>query len=186
MSIGQKVGYIRVSSKEQNTIRQLDGIQLDKVFTDTTSGKNTDRPELQRMMEFVRDGDTVIVHSLDRFARNLVDLKTMVNLLVDKGVTIEFKKEKLTFSKDNDDKSMSTLFLSVLGAFAEFERELIRERQREGIEHAKKLGKYKGRKVCLTDEQIVEIKNMVKERYKITDIAKKYKVSRATIYKYVQ
>ncbi len=185
MSIGQKVGYIRVSSEEQNTIRQLDGIQLDKVFTDTTSGKNTDRPELQRMLEFLRDGDTLFVHSLDRFARNLIDLKTMVNLLVDKGVTIEFKKENISFSKDNNN-SMSTLFLSVLGAFAEFERELIRERQREGIEHAKKLGKYKGRKVCLTDEQIVEIKNMVKERYKITDIAKKYKVSRATIYKYVQ
>ena len=147
----KRVGYIRVSTLDQNTERQLDGQELDKVFTDKASGKDTKRPQLQAALDYLREGDSLVVHSMDRLARNLDDLRRIVLGLTSKGVLVEFVKERLTFT--GEDSAMSQLLLSVMGAFAEFERSLIRERQREGIALAKKAGVYKGRKPSLTDEQ---------------------------------
>ena len=127
----KRIGYVRVSSFDQNPERQLEQIQVDKVFTDKASGKDTRRPELERLLAFVREGDTVVVHSMDRLARNLDDLRRLVQGLTQRGVRIEFLKEHLTFT--GEDSPMANLMLSVMGAFAEFERALIRERQREGI-----------------------------------------------------
>ncbi len=148
--MGQRVGYRRVSTVDQNTDRQLDGVELDKVFTDKASGKDANRPELARALEYVRDGDTLVIHSMDRLARNLEDLLRLVRELTGRGVKVEFVKENLTFA--GDDSAMSTLLLSMLGAVAAFERSMILERQREGIALAKAAGKYKGRKAALTDE----------------------------------
>jgi DNA invertase Pin-like site-specific DNA recombinase len=120
------------------------------VFTDRASGKDTARPELDALIGFVREGDTVRVHSMDRLARNLEDLRRIVRTLTTKGVRVEFRKEALTFT--GEDSPMATLMLSVMGAFAEFERALILERQREGIAAAKARGAYKGRKHALTPD----------------------------------
>ncbi len=134
---GQRIGYVRVSSFDQNPERQLEGVQVARVFTDKASGKDTQRPELERLLAFVREGDTVVVHSMDRLARNLDDLRRIVQGLTQRGVRMEFVKEGLKFT--GEDSPMANLMLSVMGAFAEFERALIRERQREGIGHCCKV-----------------------------------------------
>lgn len=177
---GQQVGYIRVSSVDQNTDRQLDGIALDKVFTDHVSGKNTDRPELRACLEYVREGDTLNIHSMDRLARNLEDLMRTVREQTDRGVMVRFVKENLTFT--GDDSPMSRLLLSMLGAVAEFERSMIRERQREGIEIAKSKGVYKGRKPALTDEQTAVVLERLASGESPVDLAREFGVSRATVY----
>jgi DNA invertase Pin-like site-specific DNA recombinase len=177
------VGYIRVSTLDQNTERQLDGLKLDKVYTDKASGKDTKRPQLKAALEYLRDGDKLIVHSLDRLARNLVDLKNVVSELTARDVTIEFVKERLVFT--NEDNAMSNLLLSVMGAFAEFERSLIRERQREGIALAKKAGVYKGRKPSLTPERVNELRKRVKAGEKKAALAREFKISRETLYTYL-
>ena len=133
---GQRIGYVRVSSFDQNPERQLEGVSLNKVFTDKASGKDTKRPELEALLAFAREGDTIVVHSMDRLARNLDDLRRLVQMLTKRGIRIEFVKEGLHFT--GEDSPMANLLLSVMGAFAEFERALIRERQREGIALAKK------------------------------------------------
>ena len=181
---GQKIGYVRVSTIEQNTIRQLDGLNLDKVFTDRCSGKDTNRPALTQLIEFVREGDTIYVHSMDRLARNLFDLQKLVHFFNNKKIKVQFIKENMTFSSDTD-SPMANLTLAMLGAFAEFERALIHERQKEGIAIARQSNTYKGRKPIFTNEQQAEIKQMVADRYKVTEIAKKFNVSRATIYNYL-
>jgi DNA invertase Pin-like site-specific DNA recombinase len=135
--VGQRIGYQRVSTVDQNTARQLDGVELDKVFTDRASGRDIKRPELARALDYVRDGDTLVVHSMDRLARNLEDLRRMVRELTSSGVKVEFVKESLTFA--GDDSPMNTLLLSMLGAVAEFERSMILERQREGSRWRKRL-----------------------------------------------
>ena len=142
------VGYKRVSSLLQNTSRQLVGINnIDRIFEDKASGKNIDdRTQLKQMIAFVRDGDTIIVHSMDRLARNLTDLLTLVKQITNKGVTIQFIKENLTFSNSAQHSSINKLLLAIIGSIAEFERELILERQKEGIAQAKLRGVYKGRK----------------------------------------
>ena len=147
-----KVGYIRVSSVDQNTERQLDGIALDKVFTDKESGATTDRPQLQAMLEYVREGDTIYVHSIDRLARSLVDLLKLVEDLIKRGVHICFDKEKLEFT--GVDNPTQHLMLSMMGAVAQFERAMIKERQREGIAKAKQKGVYKGRTKTVDDAAI--------------------------------
>jgi DNA invertase Pin-like site-specific DNA recombinase len=177
---GKRIGYIRVSTVGQNTDRQLDGIDLDKKFTDKVSGKDTNRPQLQAALEYLRDGDVLCVHSMDRLARNLDDLRKIVLGLTARGVVVEFLKEHLTFTSDGD--AMAQLLLSVMGAFAEFERALIKERQREGIELAKKRGVYKGRKPSLTSVQVSEIRKRVKAGEKKSALAAEYKVSRQTLY----
>ncbi|MGX9512424.1 recombinase family protein, partial [Pseudomonas aeruginosa] len=123
---GQRIGYVRVSSYDQNPERQLEQVEIGKLFTDKASGKDTQRPQLEAMLGFVREGDTVVVHSMDRLARNLDDLRRLVQKLTKRGVRIEFLKEGLVFT--GEDSPMANLMLSVMGAFAEFERALIRER----------------------------------------------------------
>ncbi len=179
---GKKIGYIRVSSIDQNPDRQLEDIILNKKFIDKASGKDTARPELQAMLDYVRDGDTVIVHSMDRLARNLDDLRQLVMKLTSQEVSVQFIKEGLTFT--GEDSAMSKLLLSVMGAFAEFERSLIKERQMEGIALAKKRGVYKGRKRALSEEQVIEIKERVERGEKKTDIARDLGISRETLYQY--
>lgn len=154
--VGQRIGYVRVSTVEQNAVPQLDGLVLDRTFTDRASGLDANRPELQSLIGFAREGDIVIVHSMDRLARNLDDLRRIVQELNGSGVKIEFIKEQLTFS--GEDSPMATLLLSVMGAFAEFERALVRERQREGVALAKERGVFKGRRSSLTDDQRAELR----------------------------
>ena len=174
------VGYRRVSSLDQNSERQLEGVKLDKVFTDKASGKDTKRPQLQAALEYLREGDLFVIHSMDRLARNLDDLRRIVLDLTKKGVHVQFVKENLTFT--GEDSPMATLLLSLLGAVAEFERSMIRERQREGIELAKKKGVYKGRKPSLTTVQVAEIRKRVKAGEKKTALAAEYRISRQTLY----
>ena len=181
---GKKIGYIRVSSLDQNHERQLEGIKLDKCFTDKASGKDISRPQLKEMLNYVRDGDIIIAHSMDRLARNLDDLRKLVQQLTSQKIKIEFIKEKLSFT--GEDTPMSNLLLSVMGAFAEFERSLIKERQREGIAIAKKKGLYKGRKPCLSQEQATQLKQRVASGEKKTIIAKDFSISRETLYKYIK
>ena len=147
-----KVGYIRVSSVDQNTERQLDGIALDKVFTDKESGATTARPQLQAMLEYVREGDCIIVHSIDRLARSLSDLLKLVEDLTKRGIHIRFNKEQLEFT--GEDNPTQHLMLSMMGAVAQFERAMIKERQREGIAKAKQKGVYKGRTKTVDDAAI--------------------------------
>jgi DNA invertase Pin-like site-specific DNA recombinase len=180
--MGERVGYQRVSTVDQNTNRQLDGIAVAKTFTDKASGKDANRPELARALEYLREGDTLVVHSMDRLARNLEDLRRIVRELTGRGVKVEFVKESLTFA--GDDSPMNTLLLSMLGAVAEFERSMILERQREGIAIAKAAGKYKGRKASLTDKQVHELRTRLAGRESVTALAKAFKVSRQTVYNY--
>lgn len=181
---GQKIGYVRVSTAEQNTERQLDGLELHRVFTDKVSGKSLDRPQLQEMLRFVREGDHLFVHSMDRLARNLIDLRQMVNDLTARGVKITFVKENLVFN--GDDAAMSVLLLSVMGAVAEFERAILRERQAEGIRIAKQKGLYKGRKASLTNEQIEDARQKIASGIPKAKVAREYKCSRETLYKYLR
>ena len=176
----KRVGYVRVSSIDQSTQRQLEGIQLDKVFTDKASGKDTARPQLQAALEYLREGDILLAHSMDRLARSVDDLRKIVLDLTKKGVHVQFIKENLTFT--GEDSPMSNLLLSLLGAVAEFERSMIRERQREGIALAKKAGVYKGRKPSLTSAQVSEIRKRVKAGEKKTGLAAEYGISRQTLY----
>ncbi|WP_182047594.1 recombinase family protein [Curtobacterium sp. ME26] len=176
---GQRVGYVRVSTLDQSTVRQLDGIALDRVFEDKASGKDVDRPQLEAMIGFVRDGDTVLVHSMDRLARNLEDLRRLVRRLTDKQVRVEFVKEQLTFT--GEDSAMANLLLNMMGAFAEFERELIRERQREGIALAKQRGVYRGRTRSLTPIQVADLREQAAAGVPKTVLAKEFGVSRETV-----
>ena len=181
--LGQRIGYIRVSTLYQNTDRQLEGMTLDQTFTEKVSAKDTHRPKLQEMIQFARKGDTIVIHSMDRLARNLDDLRSLVKTLTSKGVSVEFVKEHLTFN--TDDSPMANLLLSVMGAFAEFERSLIRERQREGVALAKNRGAYKGRKRELSSEQVITIRKNIAEGGKKSDIAKTLGISRETLYRYL-
>nr|ALZ45588.1 resolvase domain protein [uncultured bacterium] len=181
---GQRIGYVRVSSFDQNPERQLEHVEVGRVFTDKASGKDTQRPELDSLLAFVREGDTVVVHSMDRLARNLDDLRRLVQKLTKRGVRIEFVKESLTFT--GEDSPMANLMLSVMGAFAEFERALIRERQREGIALAKQRGAYRGRKKSLSGEQIAELKRRVTAGEQKAKLAREFGVSRETLYQYLK
>jgi DNA invertase Pin-like site-specific DNA recombinase len=181
---GQRIGYIRVSTFDQNPERQLEKIELDRTFTDKASGKDVHRPQLEQLMNFIRDGDTLVVHSMDRLARNLDDLRRIVSDLTDRGVSIEFVKENMTFN--GEDSPMAKLMLSVMGAFAEFERALLKERQREGITLAKQRGVYKGRKPSLSDSEIEEAKRRVDDGEKKAKVARDYGISRETLYKYLR
>lgn len=181
---GVRIGYVRVSSVDQHTDRQLDGIELARVFEDKVSGKNTDRPALAELLRFVREGDTVVVHSMDRLARNLDDLRQLVQSLTKRGVRVEFVKESLTFT--GDDAPMSMLLLSVMGAFAEFERALIRERQKEGIAVARAKGVYRKRANRLSGAAVAEIRQRAAGGEGVSAVAASMGVSRQTIYNYLR
>ena len=181
---GQRVGYVRVSSFDQNPDRQLEAVSVTRTYTDKASGKDTRRPEWDRLLVFVRDGDTVVVHSMDRLARNLDDLRRIVQDLTRRGVRVEFVKEGLTFT--GDDSPMANLMLSVMGAFAEFERALLWERQREGIALAKQRGAYRGRKRSLNLEQIDEVKRRIAAGEQKAQVARDMGISRETVYQYLR
>lgn len=182
---GKKIGYIRVSTTDQNPDRQLEGIELDKKFIDFASARSTDRPQFKAMMDYVRDGDIVIVHSMDRLARNLGDLRSIVKELVSQNVQVQFVKENLVFN--GLDNAMSTLMLSLMGAFAEFEYDFIRERQREGIEIAKRMGIYKGGKPTKLDKELKEkIKIGIEQGKPKTRIAKELGISCSSLYRYLE
>ncbi|WP_270484837.1 recombinase family protein [Gordonia jacobaea] len=195
---GQHIGYRRVSTVDQKTDRQLADTPVDKVFTDKASGKSTDgRPELARAIDYVRDGDTLVVHSMDRLARNIVDLHQIVDaltkggtLIIDGktlecggGVAVQFVKEGRTFT--GDDGSEAQLMLGILGSVAQFERAIIRERQREGIAIAKAAGKYKGGQPKLNDDQAAELRRRKAEGEQVADLAREFGVSRQTVYSYL-
>lgn len=185
---GQLIGYIRVSTSEQNPDRQVELLKqysLDEIFTDYASGKDTSRPQLQAALKYLRNGDSLFVVSMDRLARNLDDLRKMVKELTSRGVTLTFIKENLTFGETNS--PMSNLLLSVMGAFAEFERSLIRERQREGIQIAKAKGLYKGRKQALDNHQIEVLLQIDKENNQRNRsvLAKEFGITKPTLYKYI-
>ncbi len=179
---GQRIGYIRVSSFDQNPDRQLESVKLDRTFIDKASGKDTNRPELEKLLAYIREGDAMIVHSLDRLARNLDDLRRIVNSLTSRGVRVEFIKENLVFT--GEDSPMANLLLSVMGAFAEFERAIIRERQREGITLAKAKGAYRGRKRVLTEVQVADLKSRLAAGESKTKLAQEMCISRETLYQY--
>lgn len=184
MANGQNIGYIRVSSTGQNSSRQLDGIQVDKTFEDKASGKDTQRPALAECLEYLRSGDTLHIHSMDRMARNLDDLRRIVKALTGKGVAVKFHKEGLTFT--GEDSPMANLLLSTLGAVAEFERSLITERRQEGIELAKAKGDvYKGRKPALSEEVATELRRRAAAGEAKAGLAKEFNISRATLYSYL-
>lgn len=181
---GKMIGYVRVSSLDQNPERQLENLTLDKIFIDKASGKDTNRPQLEALFNYVREGDQIIVHSMDRLARNLDDLRQIVNRLTSQQISIRFIKENLIFT--GEDSPMATLLLSVMGAFAEFERSLIKERQREGIAIAKQKGLYKGRKPKLNKDKVALLKERVASGEKKNRIALEFKISRETLYQYLK
>ena len=188
---GKRIGYVRVSSADQNDARQLDGVTLDKIFTDKASGKDTNRPQLQAMLEFVREGDVIFVHSMDRLSRSLSDLQGVVEKLTAKGTTVTFVKESLTFEPpsigdDAHKTAYSTLMLQLLGAVGQFERALIKERQREGIAIAKANNLYKGRKPKLNKSGVEELQRMAANGVAKVEIAEKFGISRASVYAYLK
>jgi DNA invertase Pin-like site-specific DNA recombinase len=188
----KRIAYVRVSTVEQNEARQVDalaGQHIDRTFLDKLSGKDTNRPQLTAALEFMREGDCLVVHSFDRLARNMRDLQNLIAELNARKIAVEFLKENLTFT--GEDAPMSKLMLSILGGVAEFERSLIRERQREGITIAKQLGVYRGRKRSLTVDQVAELRrraaaidpaSLVGTQESRTALAKEFGVSRQTLY----
>lgn len=183
---GKTVGYIRVSTIAQHTERQLEGVLLDKVFTEYASGKDLNRPQLQAMLEYVREGDVLLVHSLDRLARNLVDLRRLVSDLTSRGVHVEFRKENMVF--DGQETAMGTLLLNLVGGFAEFERAMSRERQMEGVALAKKAGKYQGRKPAIRDSngKLDLIEKVYAEGAGVSEMARRVGTSRQTVYAWLK
>ena len=181
---GQRIGYVRVSSVDQNDARQLDGMTLDRTFTDKASGKDTDRPQLKALREFIREGDHLYVHSMDRLSRSLKDLQAVVEELTGRGVAVTFVKENMTFTGNDD--PMATLMLQLLGAVGQFERALIKERQREGIAIAKAGGVYKGRKPSLDADAAASLRDMAARGIPKTAIAATLGISRASVYEYLK
>lgn len=177
----QVVGYIRVSSQGQNTARQLIGVQVDRIFTDIMTGSIKARPQLDECLAYVRQGDTLIIDSIDRLARNLRDLQEILDTLIKKGVSIRFIKENLLFTGNSD--PISTLMLQMMGAFAEFERTMIKSRQKEGIDAAKKNGKHLGRPSVLTGKHKKQAKELKEQGLSIRKIAMVMNLARGSIYK---
>lgn len=185
-STGQRVAYKRVSSTDQSTARQLDGMTFDREFEDKASGGSTNRPALEAMLKHIRAGDTVVVHSIDRLARSMADLLALVQTITkEKGCALEFVKESLRFSGDKAN-AMDELMLSMLGAVAQFERSMIRERQAEGIAKAKEAGVYRGGKPKLTQEQVRTLRVRAQAGEPKAAIARDLGISRETLYQYLR
>ena len=187
MSENTKIGYARVSTEDQNLARQLeelDKLNLKKVFTDKSSGKDTNREGFQQMMDYVREGDELYVLSMDRLARSTLDLLAVTHTLKDKGVSVHFLKENVHIVPHGKESAMSDLLLAMLGAVAQFERSLIRERQAQGIALAKKRGAYKGRKPT-SPSIISKAQAMIDEGIPKSKIARRLGISRKTLYKYI-
>lgn len=175
------VGYRRVPSTSQSLDRQeLEG--CDKVFEEKITGAKRDRPELNRMLDYIRDGDEVRVHSIDRLARDLRDLQSIIEQINDKDATITFLKEKLTFKPSAQADPFAKLQLHLMGAFAEFERSIIRERQREGIARAKERGVYAGRKASI---DVDKVKSLHASGVGASEIARQLGIGRASVYRLI-
>jgi DNA invertase Pin-like site-specific DNA recombinase len=174
-----RIGYRRVSSQDQNLDRQqLEGCE--KVFEEKASaGKGSERPALEALLDFAREGDEVVVWSIDRLARDLADLQRLLERLNAKGVSVEFLSEHLTFSASSEDP-FARLQLQLLGAFSQFERAIIRKRQAEGIAQAKAKGVYQGRKATIDPAQIAKLKA---EGLGATAIAERLGIGRASVYR---
>lgn len=190
MAPSEKMGYARVSTDDQNTERQIAdllaaGVDKENIFEEHASGKSTDRPKLREMIAFIRRGDELYVHSMDRLARNLVDLLNLVNEITAKGVTIHFLKEHLDFGPNKDTAPMSKLLLSVMGAVAEFERALILERQREGIAIAKANGVYKRKRKTRTPAKMEEAQKLIEAGVSKAEAARRAGVGRTTLFRYL-
>lgn len=180
---GQVVGYARVSSVSQNLDRQIEALgEVDELFTDQASGKSSDRPGLTEALRYVRRGDTLRVASMDRLARSLVDLEQIVSDLTDRRVAVEFVKERLSFSPDASVDPFATFQRQLIGAVAELERSLIRERQREGIELAKRRGVYQGRPRRLSEDQVARVRAAAAAGVAKAKIAADLGVSRRLVY----
>lgn len=181
---GHVVGYVRVSSSDQNAARQLAAIgEVDRIFEDQVSGgSRADRTGLEACLSYVRAGDTLRVASMDRLARSLTDLQQIVDEALGKGATVEFVREGQTYAAGRDD-SMGRLLLQLLGAFAEFERSLIKERQAEGIRLAKEAGRYVGRRPSLNAEQIEVARERIHQGVPKTRVAAELGVDRSTLYR---
>jgi len=164
-------------------VRQLDGVEVDEKFTDKASGKDTHRPQLQAALKHVRRGDVLVVHSMDRLARSLGDLLKLVKELTERGVAVEFVKNNLVFT--GDDAATSKLMLAIMGAVAEFERDMIKERQREGIAAAKARGEHLGRKAILNPKQVTELRRRVKAGEDKAALAVEFGISRPSVYRYM-
>jgi len=178
--------YKRVSTIEQNTERQLLDIHCDREFIETASGKDVNRPELQLLLSLIREGDTINIHELSRLARNTQDLLNIVHSIVDKGASINFLKENLSFNGDKKEDAFQKLMLTMLGAISTFERDLLLERQREGIAIAKEKGKYKGRPSRFDKTKVKEIKKLFKERNNKAELARELGMSRGYLYEMVK
>ena len=176
------IGYIRVSTVEQNTERQLNNLELDKIFTDKCSGKDRERPALTQLIDYVREGDFVHVHDISRMARNTEDLLSLVKEFTSKGITLKFHKENLEFNGDRN--PMQELMLTMLGGIYQFERSMILERQREGIAIAKAKGKYSGKQI--NRELHEQILVLHEQGYNKNQIAKKVNCSRPTVYRAIK
>ena len=176
-----RVAYVRVSTVEQNEARQLEALKkydIEKWYTEKVSGKDTNRPKLQEMLDFVREGDTVYIHDFSRLARSTKDLLEILEELTAKGVTLISNKENL-----DTGTATGKLMLTVIAAINEFERQNLLDRQKEGIEIAKKEGKFKGGQVKQIDDAAF---NAAYEKYKNrelnkTQFAAALKVSRPTL-----
>lgn len=179
---GKNVIYKRVSTLEQHTDRQtFDEVQVDKTFEDKASGKSTDRPALKELLSFLREGDSLYVYSIDRLARNLQDLLNLLELLMAKGVTLTFQKERLTFKPGKDDPFQS-LQLSIIGAVAAFERTIIQSRQQEGVAAAMKRGVRFGRPDKLSASEKSALREKVRQGFSKESVAQDFGISRQTVY----
>ena len=178
------MGYLCASSTDQNLARQREALgALDREFVDELSARSrAHRPGLEECLAYLRTGDELLVASIDRLARSLVDLRIIIDQVTAKGASVHFLKEGLVFSTTNQDPR-ATLMLGILGSFAEFERSIIRERQAEGIALAKKAGKYTGRKKALSPEQVAHARRRVEAGESKTAIAQDLGVGRATLHR---
>ena len=175
------VSYIRISSSTQNSARQDLG-EVDKEFNEIASGKNaSERPQLKALIDYVRDGDTVKVYDISRLARNLKDLQEILETLLAKGVTVTFKKEALTFSAD-ETNHIAKLQLQMMGAFAEFERNIIAERQADGIAKAKARGVYANRE-RKPNINYDEVRRLNKDGMTPTKISLQLNISRMSVHR---
>ncbi len=174
--------YKRVSTIDQNLDRQLSGMTFDREYVEKVSGKDMNRPELQALLSNLRKGDEVHVHDMSRLGRNTKDLLDIVEEIVNKGASIKFHKENLEF-KDGEDNPFHSLMLNLFSALAQFERDLLLQRQREGIAIAKAKGKYKGRKSKFSDNDIATIKSKFKATANKAKLARKWNISRQHLYK---
>ena len=182
----ETVGYARVSSTDQHLARQVEALKgvagISRIYTDKASGKDADRDGLRECLDYLTEGDTLAVASMDRLARSLPDLLAIVHGLAERGVGVKFLKEALTF----DGSPNAELMLAVFGAVAQFERALIKERQAEGVRLAKEAGKYKGRAPKLSAEQQAMVRQLHAEGTNVAEIGRRFNVSRQAVYRYLK